>query len=496
MCPDTNLTFQKMKKGSKFSQKREMLETFYKNNIFKCMYTINAWAKKSASSQEHKFDNFYELLSHEGMIFQAIGNLSTKKGALTKGPESDERTINALSMKLVEEISTEIKLEKFRVKPIRRIYMDKSVKKPIDEEQQKKLLELHKKRKVEMKQIKELKARPLGISSFKDKVVQEMIRCILNSIYEPEFARIHFNFGFRPKYGCADASVDIQRKAKQMDYAIEGDVKGAFDNVYHNKLMEILDKKIIDKKFLKIIYGGLKCGMFYLKHFQKSDIGTTQGSVVSLILYNIYFHEFDKFMNTEFKLEIENINILENRKEKPLNKLYTSISKKKTQLKLSNEIKLLNQYKLENNWEEIIEQQKIGKTKMKQYKELDKIQKKIPTIAKSTQFIRWSSHRYADDWVLLTNANLEYVQKWKNKFSKWIENNLQLELSEEKTKISCLHEKEYVQFWGFQLSRARRRKGKNAITGNQQKIRIKTDIIKRTKTGVNVENSENRSAIT
>lgn len=484
-----------MKKKVKLSQKRKMLEEFYKNDIFKCMYLINALAKKSAASPEHKFDNLYELLSDEGMIYQAIGNISTKKGALTKGPKSDERTIDALSLDLVEEISTEIELEKFKFKPIRRIYMDKSGKKPVSNEQQKKLLELHKLGRVEMSQIKELKARPLGISSFKDKVVQEMIRCILNAIYEPEFARINCNFGFRPKYGCADAIADIQRKAKQMDYAIEGDVKGAFDNVNHNKLMEILGKKIIDKKFLKIIYGGLKCGMFYLKYFQESDIGTTQGSGVSPLLYNIYFHEFDKFINSEFKLEVENINIQENRKEKPINKLYTSISKKKTKLKLSNEIKLLKQYKIENNWEKIIEQQKMVKEKIKQYKELDKLQKKIPTIAKSRQLIRWSYHRYADDWVLFTNANLEYVQNWKNKFSKWIESNLQLELSEEKTKITCLLEKEYAKFLGFQLSRARLRKGINAITVSQKKVRKKTDIVKRAKTATEVQNSENRSSI-
>jgi retron-type reverse transcriptase len=91
-----------------------------------------------------------------------------------------------------------------------------------------------------MQQIKDTRVRPLGISSFPDKVVQENIRIVLNAIYKPEFAKQNLNKGFRLKYGCVDAILAIQTKAKAMDYCIEGDIKGAYDNVNHEILMQHL----------------------------------------------------------------------------------------------------------------------------------------------------------------------------------------------------------------------------------------------------------------
>jgi len=298
------------------AEKRRLLEAVYKETEFEKLKTINSLAKKSGIHPDAKFDNLLQIVADKGILYQAMGNISGKSGALTPGSELDPRTVDASSNELIEELSQSIKDGSFRFKPIRRVYMDKSGKNPVTKEQRESLINLHKKGKVTMEQIKELKARPLGISSFPDKIVQESIRMVLNAIYEPEFARINVNFGFRPKKGCQDAINNIQSYAKQMDFAIEGDIKGAFDNVCHDTLIGILEKKISDKKFLKLIKGGLKCGVIYLSHRQDSDLGTTQGSVVSPLLYNIYFHEFDKYICNEFKEKVEIINRTENRKAK------------------------------------------------------------------------------------------------------------------------------------------------------------------------------------
>lgn len=150
------------------------------------------------------------------------------------------------------------------------------------------------------------------------------MRIVLNAIYEPEFARENTHFGFRPKYGCADSIQRLKISAKSMDPAIEGDVKGAFDNVNHDLLKN--REKIKDQKFLKRIYGGLKCGIIYLKYREFPEIGTTHGSVVSSLLYNVYFNEFDKFINGKFTRMVDKINEDERRTDKPINKLYNSIS--------------------------------------------------------------------------------------------------------------------------------------------------------------------------
>lgn len=461
---------------------RKELEILYKNTSFKALREIESIAKKAADKDKGhiKFSNLLRLVADEGILFQAIGNISGKKGALTKGPTLDQRTVDSTSIELVKEISKQLKSGKYRFKPIRRIYMDKSGKNPVSEEQQNKLIQLHSQGAVSMQQIKELKARPLGISSFPDKVVQESIRMVLNAIYEPEFARQNVNYGFRPSYGCADAINSIKSYAKAMDYAIEGDIKGAFDNVNHDILIEILKKRIDDNRLLNLIKGGLKCGVMFLNYRQDSDLGTVQGSVVSPLLYNIYFNEFDKFINTEFKNIIEQINKKEKRTNKPINKLYNSISKKKSLLNLKYKIEMVNKHYLDPNYDkEALKREQANLKKVKdEYKVLDKQQKMLPAYSKSRQTIRYTYHRYADDWVLFTNAELKRVLEWKQLFTEWIQSNLKLELSPEKTKIANLRKNELVKFLGYQLIRESKRK--NLIKVGLIK-KVRKDIARRNK---------------
>jgi retron-type reverse transcriptase len=464
-------------RGKGIAAKRKMLEALYRKTDFKKLKTLDRIANKAGLNPNAVFDDLMYILADKGILFQAMGNISGKSGALTPGTELDTRTVDASSNELIEEISQSLKDGTFRFKPIRRVYMDKSGKNPVTKEQKDELTKLHKQGKVTMDQIKELKARPLGISSFPDKIVQEALRMILNTIYEPEFARYNVNFGFRPNQGCQDAISHIQMYAKQMDFAIEGDIKGAFDNVCHDRMIEILEQKIKDKKFLRLIKGGLKCGVIFLNYRQDSDLGTTQGSVVSPLLYNIYFHEFDKFICTEFKEIVSKVNQEEDRKDRPINKLYNSYSKKKTKLRLKEKFTNMKNYLQENGKNGPMLPALVNEVKetMKEYKALDKEQKKLPAFARSRQTIRYWYTRYADDWVFFTNAEINRVSEWKQLFIDWIMENLKLTVSVEKTKVTNLRNGEKAKYLGYQLAR----QGNKRLSNVGQLKTIRTNIVKR-----------------
>ena len=479
------------KKGkSNIKAKREAIEIKYKLDDYKKLKSIEKIAKKAASNPNAIFDDLIRIISDTGVLYQAMGTISKNKGSLTPGAKTDTRTADRASSEMIEEISRKLKDGTFRFNPIRRIYMDKSGKGPVTKEQKEQLQKLHQQGKITMAQIKELKVRPLGIPSYPDKIVQEAMRMVLNAIYEPEFTRIQCNFGFRPGIGCQDAIHQIQQKAKAMDFVIEGDIKGAFDNVTHTRMILILKKKIKDRKFLKLIWGGLKCGIIYLNYRQDSDIGTTQGSILSPLLYNVYFHEFDKYIHTTFKELVEETNEKEQRKPNPPNKLWERYGYLGRKLNLKQKIKDHHaKYQELGGSSEILKKlaQDLKET-IKKAKANYKARSRLKSYSRSKQTLRFWYTRYADDWVFLTNADITRVTIWKNLFTEWIKENLDLTVSEEKTKITNIRlGKERAKFLGYSLTMARG--GRILKLGNTKTIR--TSIIDRTK--IRKEKLENKT---
>lgn len=418
---------------------------------YKYVESLSTLSKISISKPQHKFDDLMRFIENEEFLLHCLGSVMKNKGALTPG--IDPETTDTASLNTIKEIVSDLKTNNFKFKPIKRIYIDKTGKNPkINNE----LIKLAKQNKLTPEKIKEMKARPLGIPSFKDKILQEAIRLVLNAIYEPIFAKNNTNFGFRPKYGCHDAIEQIFTKVKSQKYAIEADITGAFDNVDFNILINILEKKIKDKRFIKLIYGGLKCGIFFANKLSESKIGTTQGSLVSPLLYNIYFNEFDEYILNEFTTHVAEINAIEKRKDRPTASLYNYLTKKKSKLKYNDTITELretfNTYGRDSQ-EFLAVYAKYSEIK-KKYVKIDTIQKRTPTFKLSRQTIRFHYIRYADDWILFTNASLERTIDFKNMFTEWLTNNLKLSLSPAKTKITDLT-KEHGNFLGFQFRYAR-----------------------------------------
>ena len=148
--------------------------------------------------------------------------------------------------------------------------------------------------------------RPLGIPSFRDKLLQEVVRMILEAIYEPVFD--DHSHGFRPNRSCHTALRQISSDFTGVVWFIEGDITGCFDNIDHEIVIDILARKIKDSKFLNVIRQFLKAGYVENWKYNKTYSGTPQGGIVSPILANIYLNELDKKFN-EIKRRFDEPNI-------------------------------------------------------------------------------------------------------------------------------------------------------------------------------------------
>ena len=225
----------------------------------------------SSKHSQEIFTRLYRYLLREDTYFIAYQNLYANRGAGTKGTDHD--TADGFSLDYIHKIITELKELKYEPRPVRRTYIEK----------------------------RNGKMRPLGIPSFKDKLIQEIIRSILEAIYEPLFSS--HSHGFRPQRSCHTALKKISYSFRGIKWFIEGDIKGCFDSIEHNILLSILSSKIRDSKFLNLIRKFLKAGYMENWVYHRTYSGTPQGGILSPILANIYLNELDKkvkLMSKEF----------------------------------------------------------------------------------------------------------------------------------------------------------------------------------------------------
>lgn len=163
----------------------------------------------------------------------------------------------------IESLVQRMKNDSYRPKPSRRAYIPKDGSK---------------------------KKRPLGISCYEDKLVENVVADILNQVYEPKF--FDESYGFRPNRNCHQAVRQIIENVqyRKVSYIVEADIKGFFDNVNHDWLIKFLEHDIADKKFIDIIKKFLKAGIMEKGKYLDSEQGTPQGNGASPILANIYLH--------------------------------------------------------------------------------------------------------------------------------------------------------------------------------------------------------------
>ena len=201
----------------------------------------------SKNNKDGVFTRLYRYLLREDIYYTAYKNLYANQGASTKGIDND--TADGFGKEYIDKIIQELKEMKYQPKPVRRTHIPK----------------------------KNGKQRPLGIPSFKDKLVQDVLRQLLEAIYEPIFSdRSH---GFRPQRSCHTALKQITRGFNGIKWFLEGDIKGCFDNIDHNILISILSKKIKDTHVINLIGKFLKAGYMEDWKYNKTYSGTPQGGL-------------------------------------------------------------------------------------------------------------------------------------------------------------------------------------------------------------------------
>lgn len=372
--------------------------------------TIEILEKISQNSKANKnevFTRLYRYLLRTDIYYVAYKNLYANSGASTKGVNDD--TADGFSESKINEIIQKLADGSYHPHPSRRTYIAKA----------------------------NGKMRPLGIPTFTDKLIQEVLRMILEAVYEPTFStRSH---GFRPNKSCHTALKDIKHWFVGVNWFIEGDIKGCFDNINHKRLIEIINTKIKDARLMQLIWKFLKAGYMENWKFNQTHSGTPQGGIISPILANIYLNELDK--------KVEQI---------------------KSDFDKPSQERVTPEYREQLNIVRSISR-KIGRPcnvdkKTELLEELHKARVKLMTLPFKSQTDKQLKYiRYADDFIIGVNGSKEDCEKIKFELKCFINETLKMELSDEKTLIT--HSSNYARFLGYDISVRRSNKIKKIAKG-------------------------------
>jgi group II intron reverse transcriptase/maturase len=211
-------------------------------------------------------NELYRQLTNPDLYLVAYGRIYSNDGAMTPGACGE--TADGMSMAKIGRIIDAVRHERYRFQPVRRVYIPK----------------------------KNGKRRPLGLPSWADKLVGEVVRLLLEAYYEPQFSsRSH---GFRPRRGCHTALSEIAETWSGTTWFIEGDLADCFGSLDHEIMLSTLSEKIHDNRFLRLIKQMLQAGYLEDWEFNATLSGAPQGSVASPILSNIYLDRLDTFVET------------------------------------------------------------------------------------------------------------------------------------------------------------------------------------------------------
>ena len=330
----------------------------------------------------------YRCLFSEDLFLAAYDKIARNRGALTPGTEADD-TVDGMNLERIHKIIEQLRNEQFRFHPARRIYRPK----------------------------KHGGQRPLGLPNFSDKLVQEVLRALLEAYYEPRFR--DSSHGFRPGRGCHTALASL-KKFKGAAWFIEGDIAGCFDNIDHEILMAILARDIQDGRLLNLIRMLLDAGYVEEWHYHRTYSGTPQGGILSPLLANIYLNELDAY--------IEDVLIPQ----------YTR-GKRRTPndeyCRLGECIRLAR---------------KIGDNAL--VKELDQQRRTIPSQdVNDPNYRRLRYCRYADDFILSFTGTKSEAEDIKAALGAYLKDKLHLEMSASKTLITHART-EHARFLGYDVS--------------------------------------------
>jgi group II intron reverse transcriptase/maturase len=208
----------------------------------------------------------YRQLFNPQLYLLAYGRIYANQGAMTPG--ATQETVDGMSLGKIDRIIDAMRHERHRFSPARRVYIPK----------------------------KNGKMRPLGMPTWSDKLVGEVVRLLLESYYEPSFSdRSH---GFRPRRGCHTALREVANTWPGTAWFIEGDISDCFGSLDHQVMLDTLAEKVNDNRFLRLVRNMLQAGYLEDWTWNATLSGAPQGGVASPILSNIYLHRLDHYVET------------------------------------------------------------------------------------------------------------------------------------------------------------------------------------------------------
>jgi len=365
-------------------------------------------------------ERVYRLLFNRELFLTAYGKLYRNEGSLTPG--STLETVDEMSIAKIDAIIEALRFERYRWTPTRRVYIEKK---------------------------NSTKKRPLSMPAWSDKLLQEVIRLILEAFYDPGFS--DHSHGFRSERGCHTALQEIDHTWLGSVWFIEGDIQACFDSLDHTILLNILAERIHDERFLRLIRGLLQAGYLEDWRYKATLSGAPQGGVCSPVLSNIYLDKLDKYV------------------EQVLIPAYTKGEKRRNNVPYHRLISLAYVWR--------------KKGKRKDAMKLRKQAQQLPAFdPRDPDYRRLKYVRYADDWCIGyigTKAEAEVI---KSQIKEYLYRGLKLTLSEEKTLIT--HAKtETARFLGYHISimqentyRTTGRKKRNA--NGKVRLSVPPDVLK------------------
>jgi len=333
-------------------------------------------------------EDVYKHLLDPELYLRAYGKIYRNAGAMTRG--TTKETVDGMNLQRIHNIIGLLRLERYRWTPVRRVMIPKA----------------------------NGKTRPLGIPTWSDKLVQEVLRSLLEPYYEQKFSnRSH---GFRPDRGCHTALRQVRECWTGVAWFIEGDIKGCFDNIDHQVLLDIIRRDIHDNRLLRLIDGLLKAGYMEDWQYHDSASGTPQGGIISPLLANVYLDDLDKFVEGTL------IPAYTKGEVRKTNRRYGALGK---QLRKARERKDLEQVK------RITEERR----QLPSYEPCEPGYRRLRYV------------RYADDFLLGLIGPKEEAEVIRDRLSEFLGTKLRLTLSEEKTLITHAHD-EKAKFLGHEIT--------------------------------------------
>lgn len=362
-------------------------------------------------------ERIYRQLFNPDLYLLAYGKIARNSGAMTPGVTRE--IADDMSLDKIEAIIDLLRHERYKWTPTRRVYIEKKNSK---------------------------KKRPLGIPIWSDKLVQEVLRLILEAYYEPRFSE--YSHGFRPHRSPHTALRTIHRTWRGTAWFIEGDIKGCFDNIDHSVLLSILAERIHDGRFLALIEGALKAGYLEDCCYHGTYSGTPQGGIISPILANIYLDRLDRFV------------------EETLLPAYNRGDERRG-----------NPPYVHHNQREHFHRKRGHRDLARQHRQA---KQRLPSRdPQDPHFRRLRYIRYADDYLLGFAGPREEAEAIRTALWMFLRDSLKLEQSEDKTFITHART-EHAQFLGYEVhtlqSDTKHTKSARSINGTPG-LRVPRDVI-------------------